>query len=623
MTGSLEGVGALEKLGLIQQMQASPGQSPLPAATEPAPESEPVSQEANPFDQFDDPQYDDPEAEQEANPFDQFDDPQYDAPTKAPMDSAQELLSSISEWSQEVGKTTEGQYASHIMQNYIAPILLGAAFAPAIGTAVSAGLAGSMALGAIGALGGSAMKLAAGEETDLVKDVGYGAAFGGMFPIIGQTFTSLFSKIRSISPAMAHEVTALEKKLGIGVTTSDIAPPQGAKGKLARNVRAVSPIVSTAEQLEAQQASRVSMVDQLKNKYGSYSPSSLVDDLSEQYAKTRGEAGSKIGEIKDQMLSASKQPISTPETDHALKKEIHRLKYHTTGVEKKTADHETINKLQNYFDDVAEDSNFANMQQLRTGFRIGVQGERPWGKIPNQSQAAIDNIYKSMTKDLDEAVTTRLGSDVQKQWKKANTTYFEQADKLRNNKMKQALNKGDVTPELVNSLLYSTRPSDVKTLYNSLSPEGIKTGQRGIMQKALERNIDERGVVNPSRFADEMEKMDSQVNLFFKGDEKKVIQGTTRLLGMTRFAQEASSLPKTSFGAYIMNLPGLLLRGQITAGVPILSGAMGHVYESKPARDALIRLATLNKSHPELLNTLERIVNVLPAAIGGKSTDDW
>ena len=58
-----------------------------------------------------------------------------------------------------------------------------------------------------------------------------------------------------------------------------------------------------------------------------------------------------------------------------------------------------------------------------------------------------------MSKDMDEFAKSNLTPKEYSSWKRANSVYAEEATKLRKSKIKNILDKGDITPENVKALV--------------------------------------------------------------------------------------------------------------------------------------------------------------------------
>jgi hypothetical protein len=231
--------------------------------------------------------------------------------------------------------------------------------------------------------------------------------------------------------------------------------------------------------------------------------------------------------------------------------------------------------------------------------------------MPNRSQAIVNNVYSKMTKDLDESVKNSLGEEMASKWKKSNAIHAGEADKIKNTRIKSVLEKGDLTPETVNNMLYSTKPSEVKNLYSSLDQTGKKQARAGIIAKAIEVS---KG--SPDRFATQLDKMSKHTGIVFKGEDKAFLDGMKEYLNATRRAGSAGVLTPTGQELFQIGAPSALTAdilttgGVGTAGVATF-GALSRLYESAPIRDLMLKLKSVPKGSP----SYERYIRAISALL--------
>jgi len=99
--------------------------------------------------------------------------------------------------------------------------------------------------------------------------------------------------------------------------------------------------------------------------------------------------------------------------------------------------------------------------------------------------------------------------------------------------------------------------------------------------------------VTPNSFASELRKYNSQVGAFFRGNERRQLEGLGRVLDTTRRAQDASVTTPTGqqlIGG--LSITGLYLDPVATLGAAGTVGGLARLYESAPVRTALLRLGS-------------------------------
>ncbi|MGA0506661.1 DNA transfer domain protein, partial [Escherichia coli] len=71
------------------------------------------------------------------------------------------------------------------------------------------------------------------------------------------------------------------------------------------------------------------------------------------------------------------------------------------------------------------------------------------------SDAAMQRVYKGMTEDSNGAIGENLGNDSLGKYQQANAVYGDEAAKLKTTRLTNGLMKGELTPEVVNNMVFS------------------------------------------------------------------------------------------------------------------------------------------------------------------------
>lgn len=152
-----------------------------------------------------------------------------------------------------------------------------------------------------------------------------------------------------------------------------------------------------------------------------------------------------------------------------------------------------------------------------------MKGERTI--LPNRSDAAVQRVYNAMTGDIDSSIGQNLGDDTLRRYKQANAIYADEANKLKNTGLKSVIMKGDLTPEVVNNMLFSKNKSEIKNLYSSVGQMGRAQMRNGIIGKAMEKSGG-----SPDQFLRQVNLMSNQTGIAFKGRDAVYLKGlkTTR-----------------------------------------------------------------------------------------------
>lgn len=508
-------------------------------------------------------------------------------------------------------QTTEGKIFSEALP-YLTPVGAEriAAQAPSIAGRVAQGASRLLAENAVGSM-------AANSERDnpeaLATDLGTGVVLGGAINQLGRAAGAAYRSIRGTIAPEAQQAIQFANAADVPLHTTDVLQPNSRVGRMAQTTAENIPFAGTSTMRANQQEARSQLVDEFASRFGEYDPSIVVGSLKAKSSGIRRAAGNRLEQVQNAMAGVNIQPS----------KAIQQIDTEIASLQKlgKVADNDTISKLQAYRDELTRNAGASgpmamDLQQLsglRSQFRQDVKGERT--VLPNRSNAAIQRIYNAMTSDIDSAIGQNLGNDTLRRYKQANAIYADEANKLQNTRLKNAIMKGDLTPEVVNNMLFSKNKSEIQNLYNSVGHIGRAQMRNGIIGKAMEKSGG-----SPDQFLRQVNLMSNQTGIAFKGRDAAYLKGLKNYLESTKRAGQAGVTTPTGQ----QTIPFILGIGSATN--PALVGAGGgygllaRMYESTPARNAMLRLANTPRgstAFEKALSDVERIVNSF--AQGAKS----
>ncbi|ECI6682665.1 lytic transglycosylase domain-containing protein [Salmonella enterica subsp. enterica] len=508
-------------------------------------------------------------------------------------------------------QTTEGKIFSEALP-YLTPVGAEriAAQAPSIAGRVAQGASRLLAENAVGSL-------AANSERDnpeaLATDLGTGVALGGAINQLGRAAGAAYRGIRGTIAPEAQQAIQFANAADVPLHTTDVLQPNSRVGRMAQTTAENIPFAGTSTMRANQQEARSQLVDEFTSRFGEYDPSIVVGSLKAKSSGIRRAAGNRLEQVQNAMAGVNIQPS----------KAIQQIDTEIASLQKlgKVADNDTISKLQAYRDELTRNAGASgpmamDLQQLsglRSQFRQDVKGERT--VLPNRSNAAIQRIYNAMTSDIDSAIGQNLGNNTLHRYKQANAIYADEANKLQNTRLKNAIMKGDLTPEVVNNMLFSKNKSEIQNLYNSVGHIGRAQMRNGIIGKAMEKSGG-----SPDQFLRQINLMSNQTGIAFKGRDAAYLKGLKNYLEATKRASQAGVTTPTGQ----QTIPFILGIGTVTnpalVGVGGGYGLLARMYESEPARNAMLRLANTPRgstAFEKALSDVERIVNSF--AQGSKS----
>ncbi|EMF9804939.1 lytic transglycosylase domain-containing protein [Salmonella enterica] len=508
-------------------------------------------------------------------------------------------------------QTTEGKIFSEALP-YLTPVGAEriAAQAPSIAGRVAQGASRLLAENAVGSL-------AANSERDnpeaLATDLGTSVVLGGAINQLGRAAGAAYRGVRGTIAPEAQQAIQFANAADVPLHTTDVLQPNSRVGRMAQTTAENIPFAGTSTMRANQQEARSQLVDEFASRFGEYDPSIVVGSLKAKSSGIRRAAGNRLEQVQNAMAGVNIQPSRA----------IQQIDNEIADLQKLggAADNETISKLKIYRDELSRNAGASgpmamDLQQLsalRSQFRQDVKGERQ--ALINRSEAAVNRVYNSMTGDIDSAIGQNLGNDTLRRYKQANAIYADEANKLQNTRLKNVIMKGDLTPEVVNNMLFSKNKSEVQNLYRSVGQVGRAQMRNGIIGKAMEKSGG-----SPDQFLRQVNLMSNQTGIAFKGRDAAYLKGLKNYLESTKRAGQAGVTTPTGQ----QTIPFILGIGSATN--PALVGAGGgygllaRLYESEPARNAMLRLANTPRgstAFEKALAEVERAVNSV--AQGAKS----
>ncbi len=387
----------------------------------------------------------------------------------------------------------------------------------------------------------------------------------------------------------ADEAVAFAEQNKLPLTTSDISPPTSGVGRGAQIIGEQTPFVGTGGLRGKQQEARVGLLQKLKDETPEISDATISKSLIDSVDAYKSAIGKRYNDIASKMAS-TKVPMN--KTVEAIDKELFDL-----TKEGAVKDQATIDQLFKIRDDITSgQQDFRTARDNRTFMRENLKPSSD--KPSTQANRVIDRVYNAMTDDIQSAVKATLGDEAAFKLKQADKLFATEINTQKKTKLKRALLNGDVKPEEATRVLFSNSPSDVRELYSSLDNTGRSNARAAIINRMLEKASE-----SPEKFLSEANKLKAQYSTFFKGADRAKLDGMIAYLEATRRAAKATVDTPTG----LRNVPMLVAGG---AGADLFSGGgalsttigtiagLSRLYESKPVRNALIRLSKTKPSDP-------------------------
>lgn len=512
-------------------------------------------------------------------------------------------------------QTTEGRVFAEALP-YLATIGVGGAStqAPTLAGRITQGAARLLAENAVGSLAANSEKNDAGK---LATDIGIGMLTGGAVNTVAKGLERGITAFKGdIAPEVAKKI-ATSESMGVTPMTSDVIPPKNAFTR-GLTQDAEGALLGTGSKRAEQYATRSKLVSNYFDRFGEYNPDDVVKSLTTTLRGRKDAAGAVINDVTNKMGNAA---VDTTNTMNALNTAIARQERLGTS-----ANQSLLTSLRNLREELANpatdlDVTFDLLRQHRTAFRSNVQGDAM--VFPNQAKAATNMVENAMSKDLRNAVAKNLGASDAAKYLKANSDYANVYNKVLNKNIANKLNKAssEASPELINTVVLSRKPSDVKRIWSALDDKG-----KDAMRAAYVSKIAEKAGDSPAKFITEVNKLKSQsggeiYNTIFSGKHMKELDALHEVLQQTARSDTANVVTQTGQSqANRIRTIGATATLGVSLGLEAGFGAIMRLYESKAARNALLRLANTKAGTPAYERALSNAANAVRPLFATEAT---
>lgn len=465
------------------------------------------------------------------------------------------------------------------------------------------GVAGNMVAGSLSEAGNQQGDFAGNAAKNAAVNLGAQGALSAIAKGVGRGITAVKG---TISPEAAKTIASAEA-LGITPMSSDVAVPVSNLGAFGKGIiqGGEGALLGTGAQREAQQAARSKAVSNYLNKFGEYNPEDVAKSLTSNLKGRRDVAGKALEGITQKMGAT---PVETSNAVTAIDDSLAKLNRLGTS-----ADKNLVSTLENLKSELSNPTiDFDLLKQHRTAFRSNVQGDAM--VFPDQAKAITNRIENALTRDLRGAVGKNLGPQEAANYIKANSDYSNIYNKVLNKKIANNLNKAtnEATPELINSVVYSRNASDIKRIWPALDDKG-----KDAMRAAYISRISEKTGGSPAKFLTEVNKLKRQAggdiyNTVFSGKHMKELDALHEALRETSRADSASVVTQTgqALASNIRLGSAIGTSGSSIAGEAGF-GLIMRAYESKPVRNALLRLSNTKPGTPAYERALNQAATMV------------
>lgn len=453
-----------------------------------------------------------------------------------------------------------------------------------------------------GAVGGASSQIGSEMGADPLTQLVLGIAGGQA----GAKLAGMKVDPRLQAPKLWPEGMQEAKQLGIPVMTSDVRQPKTFVGRMAQGLGEKIPVAGTggmrADQYEQRQQAIRNVFEDLGSK-ASGGVADIMDDLAKKRSDTIGKYVKQKSDVLGAMDTAGALPV--PNATKAIDDQIAKLR----AMNSNSVD-PVIAKLEDW-KGALQGQNMTTVEQIRKlmgeSFRDpGLAGVRTMG------ESALSGIYGPLKEDMRKFIMSNgKPRDVFK-WEVANKRLAQNMAELEQGALASVLESGAATPEDVNKLLFSTKPSEVQRLHRNLTPEGRANARTAIIARAVEKAGGPESI-SPEKFLSEVQRLGAPIGVMFQGKDADTVNGLAKALKLTARSAQSAVTPSTGVqavpflaGGAMASLFGPVGGVAATAGL----GGMARLYESPAVRDILLKLPKVRSGSPEEAALLKRLIAV-------------
>lgn len=164
----------------------------------------------------------------------------------------------------------------------------------------------------------------------------------------------------------------------------------------------------------------------------------------------------------------------------------------------------------------------------------------------------------------------------------------------------------------------NTLQSRADRLYNSLDDGGRAAVRYGLAKDAMDAGRNPNGSFSPAKFAKYLEDHDNAVATFFKGTDRKEVEGLRNLMRhIERAGQFAENPPTGQRLIPYLALGGAAVSPEATAAAVGSGVTVRALFQTKTGRDLLLAMSKTKPGTPQAAAVASRINRLLGASAGG------
>jgi len=279
---------------------------------------------------------------------------------------------------------------------------------------------------------------------------------------------------------------------------------------------------------------------------------------------------------------------------------------------------ETLQTLRNNLTNQQKPTDFTSARQLRSdlGDIIAESYKGQNALVGAKGVGKLQGVQGALEQDMQE-FALGAGGALAKAWKRADSFYKNAVVPFKDKALARALSS-DTPDEIYSQFIRVGRSGSGEDraikFYDALDQKGKAAVRYGMLANALDDSaISGKDTISPARFAASLEKIDPGTGVFFKGDDKKALDGFTNLMRHAeRFGQYTENPPTGQRVIPMVSLLGAAAWPKLAALIGGMSLAAREATTRPALRDALIRASNAKPGSVEMQKLAEEVTRQLP-----------
>lgn len=203
-----------------------------------------------------------------------------------------------------------------------------------------------------------------------------------------------------------------------------------------------------------------------------------------------------------------------------------------------------VGELQKYAEDPGY--TFTQLRQLRTNISDVIDGYLTGQNaiVGKRGVASLIAVKEAMNDDM-AIFAQKEGGELFRRWKQADGFYRQRVVPFRDRALTRVAAKNEMDTIFTDIISKRGGRDRARKFYNALDQEGRAATRAWIANEALDNATNEAGLFSPAQFARSIRQKEKAIGVFFKGKQRREIDGFVNLMQYIKRAGQVAENPPT------------------------------------------------------------------------------